>query len=519
MPTLKDSNSSSSTANEAAIIEKAASLVAVARTNIINKNIQRASTSNVEQSSSESDEVVEQSPGDKRSHTPKTLDDNNNTSKRQKQDDSVDLSTNEDISNDTTKKSSTIAKKGGDNDTISSKINLSKEQSISDEKEAARRTNTTAGDVLTVEDDDDDDDDEEPWLICPPCASRSSEQWTNFYVFDRHKHPDKHEYAACLHCWKNKNYVRGTVKCTGGSTSGLKRHMQSHHRAELEAMQKKKSSQAQTSNLRDHFAKKKKEPGLGVSDLRSMFKVAAVTLSIEEAVPFSLFSAPSFRNLFKPLHKKWDEIVNVDRRCIREETMKMGRYAEEATIKELKGRPISRTTDHWTGPNDESYSTLTAHFIDDDWNIRSAILDFKVFQGRTTGELIYADVESVLEKFKDETTVVVDTIGITDTTGNMGRLGVFCRENGRRHAYCIDHNMNRCAQLAFDRKLCWVCESDLHMHSLTLFMMSLPLFTMFIHSEEYSTCGSCNEEGSCCEYLLRQFYAGNGEIVNLPTYE
>ena len=130
----------------------------------------------------------------------------------------------------------------------------------------------------------------------------------------------------------------------------------------------------------------------------------------------------------------------------------MGRHDMKATIKELKGSPMSWTTDHWTIPNDESHSTLTGHCTDDDWNIQSALLDFKVFHGRTIGELMCADVESVIDEFKDETTVVLDTIGITDTTGNMGKLGVYCRENGRRHAYCIDHNMNRCAQLAFDRE-------------------------------------------------------------------
>ena len=86
--------------------------------------------------------------------------------------------------------------------------------------------------------------------------------------------------------------------------------------------------------------------------------------------------------------------------------------------------------------------------------MRSAILDFKVFYSHTTGELICTNVESMLEKFKDETTVVLDTISIIDTTGNIGRLEVFCRENSCRHAYCIDYNMNRCTQLAFNRKLC-----------------------------------------------------------------
>jgi hypothetical protein len=65
-------------------------------------------------------------------------------------------------------------------------------------------------------------------------------------------------------------------------------------------------------------------------------------------------------------------------------------------------------------------------------------------------ENIYNDIRDVLNKFQGETLLVLDTIGITDTSGNMGKLGQFC-ENGRRHGYCTDHNFHRNAILAFDR--------------------------------------------------------------------
>jgi hypothetical protein len=32
----------------------------------------------------------------------------------------------------------------------------------------------------------------------------------------------------------------------------------------------------------------------------------------------------------------------------------------------------------------------------------------------------------------------------------MGKLGQYCRENGRRHGYCTDHNFHRNAILAFN---------------------------------------------------------------------
>ena len=57
--------------------------------------------------------------------------------------------------------------------------------------------------------------------------------------------------------------------------------------------------------------------------------------------------------------------------------------------------------------------------------LKSAVLDFKIFEGSTTGERIYEDVMAVLQKYQGEAedTIVFDTIGITDTTGNMGKLG------------------------------------------------------------------------------------------------
>jgi len=55
---------------------------------------------------------------------------------------------------------------------------------------------------------------------------------------------------------------------------------------------------------------------------------------------------------------------------------------------------------------------VTAHYIDDHWKLQSAVLDFKVFSGRTTGERVYNDIISVLKRFSTSTSVVLDTIGI-----------------------------------------------------------------------------------------------------------
>ena len=159
----------------------------------------------------------------------------------------------------------------------------------------------------------------------------------------------------------------------------------------------------------------------------------------------------TFKKMFEPLNKKAHEIVNVDRKSIREMVMHHGRLAEQATQIEMEGQEGVWTTDHWKGPNYQTYLTVTVHFISANWSPVWCILDLKVFTGTTTGEAVYNDLALVLQKFQgNSTTVILDSIGITDTTCNMGKLGKYCRENERRHGYCTDHNIHRNAILAFN---------------------------------------------------------------------
>ncbi len=62
---------------------------------------------------------------------------------------------------------------------------------------------------------------------------------------------------------------------------------------------------------------------------------------------------------------------------------------------------------------------------------------------------------AVLKKYQGETenTIVCNTIGIRDMTGNVGKLGKYLRDNGKEHGYCTDHNLHLVARLAFDREI------------------------------------------------------------------
>ena len=95
-----------------------------------------------------------------------------------------------------------------------------------------------------------------------------------------------------------------------------------------------------------------------------LYRTAAALLAIEEGIPFCTFEQPSFRRLFSPLNHESDKIVNLQRHQVKDALLEMGSYAMEATKREIQNHQISWMTDHWTGADKATYTTVTAHWID-----------------------------------------------------------------------------------------------------------------------------------------------------------
>jgi hypothetical protein len=78
-------------------------------------------------------------------------------------------------------------------------------------------------------------------------------------------------------------------------------------------------------------------------------------------------------------------------------------------------------------------------------------------------------------------------IGITNTTGNMGKLEKYLRNNGKEHGYCTDHNLHLVALLAFDRECdlcallhCFFCCVIIYDHLETLCLVALNVPTVAV---------------------------------------
>ena len=97
------------------------------------------------------------------------------------------------------------------------------------------------------------------------------------------------------------------------------------------------------------------------------------------------------------------------------------RYNIEVTklMDELKATShVSLTSDCWTSRTTIPYMTITAHFVDDQFNLQSKVLQTKVLNEKHTGENISVALNAALESWQISEKVSVIT---TDNASNMGR--------------------------------------------------------------------------------------------------
>ena len=322
--------------------------------------------------------------------------------------------------------------------------------------QAAKEVNNNENDDEVVEVEEEEvSDDPSNYKLVKPGVKCTSACWEYFMQYCKKLHPNLINHVQCMLC--PTRISRGEQKSTGG----MVRHLQYKHFEQYCSMVQKEAAAKEaadnqakkgTEMITAHFRVKDK---FTESEAKQLYLVASSTCAATHGLPLSLFEKPAFRKMFTALSKTAPKIVNIGIKSLRTEILTLGMISNVATHKELVGKRVSYTSDHWTGPNDETYTTVTAHYISEDWVMMSVCIDFKVFQGRTTGENIYSDIMAVLTQFVSEghePDFVQDTIGITDTTGNMGKLGKFLRDSGHEHAYCTDHVFHLTAILEFSGK-------------------------------------------------------------------
>ncbi|KAL3763044.1 hypothetical protein ACHAW5_007333, partial [Stephanodiscus triporus] len=263
----------------------------------------------------------------------------------------------------------------------------------------------------------------------------TSKWWKHFKVYHAQHYREDigcKNIALCTLCFNEINVAKGIT--------GLSSHVQRHHvdvynRMEFPNLYRVDEIVSSSENRSNEVAASvNNSPSVGIVDLIGAVKlpnknkrnanVLAATTAwvIEENQPLTAVEKPSFRRMMSTIDPFYPKTTT---KAVRNDISYLGIVSWEALKRELKGKYFSLTTDHWTSPNDETYSCLTVHWIENGMMHR-AVLTFEVFSGTTTGHALGEDFVRVFNLYEFDLKYVVAVV--TDTTGNMNTFGEYLRQ-------------------------------------------------------------------------------------------
>ncbi|GJS89440.1 zinc finger BED domain-containing protein RICESLEEPER 2-like protein, partial [Tanacetum coccineum] len=180
-------------------------------------------------------------------------------------------------------------------------------------------------------------------------------------------------------------------------------------------------------------------------------KRALAHMIVVDELPFSFVKNSGFRH-FQRINQPLFDIPC--RGTITKECLTM--YQEEKnklreTLQKNIGR-VSLTTDGWTSGKKKSYMALTAHFIDNEWNLVKKVLNFRKLDGHR-GIDIGKGVESCLNEwgFDNVLSISVDNASANDSAIDFMKMilekNYNCLLKGKwMHIRCAAHVINLIVQ-------------------------------------------------------------------------
>ena len=100
---------------------------------------------------------------------------------------------------------------------------------------------------------------------------------------------------------------------------------------------------------------------------------ALVKIVIIDELPFNFMESKGFRLFFRTLQPRFDipSCFTVMRDCL-----KLYNEENERLNRAFKGQRLCLTTDTWTSIQNINYMSLTAYWIDNEWNLYKKFLNF-----------------------------------------------------------------------------------------------------------------------------------------------
>ncbi|CAH9137454.1 unnamed protein product [Cuscuta epithymum] len=275
----------------------------------------------------------------------------------------------------------------------------------------------------------------------PPLVIKKSKSELMKNNFDKWKDAQTgYWHATCK--WCNKNYSLGT----SGGYGSTARHLKAKHPVEYAKLGGGTGKQTQISR----FANSQPFGNFSYNDAQNLTGMA--NLIVEENLPY-MFSE-SLALSYYACGSLNPQFRGYSRKTVKKEIIKLYK-AEKARLQIFFANFDGRVTiysDIWEDDfHHLNYLGLTAHYIDEDWNMHKRVLAFREFNDRHTAEHIYILIERILIEYN-----LIDkvfAIGFDNATNNtvaIPRLRELCGVNtlmGRFfHQRCACHVINLCVQ-------------------------------------------------------------------------
>ena len=152
--------------------------------------------------------------------------------------------------------------------------------------------------------------------------------------------------------------------------------------------------------------------------------------------PFSVVEDRGFKSLIKELEPRYEMLSR--RQLTRVYLPELYRKHFGNVKSQLdKAEFVALTTDDWTSRAGRGYMSLTAHFVDANWDLQAKVISVRRITASQTGEHIVEELEQAMKKWEIEKKVVAV---VTDGAKNMMKAGRLMKNID--HVYCFAHNLN-----------------------------------------------------------------------------
>uniref|UniRef100_A0A3Q2X8X5 HAT C-terminal dimerisation domain-containing protein n=1 Tax=Haplochromis burtoni TaxID=8153 RepID=A0A3Q2X8X5_HAPBU len=237
--------------------------------------------------------------------------------------------------------------------------------------------------------------------------------------------------------WTYFGFMTNRVKYSGNTTN-LRTHACRHHSdvASNANFKTKRDDPAQRTIEEVNFSKLP-----ATSTHATKITQSVLVFICKDMRPLSVVENKGFRNRIKTLEPRY---TVPSRQHITDIALPKLYQEVKATVLDSlsSAETVALTCDSWTSRATESYVTVTAHHITDQWNLQSHVLQTRAMHDSHTGEHI---CERSLTDAVAEWGLNAKDLVVTDNAANMA---LTARLAGITHIQCFAHSLNLASQKA-----------------------------------------------------------------------